>query len=192
MGLQEFGHECDRFIAKGLPCPFRKSRQDDDDDEGEEKQPFPLVFPARRKADQEQQLKNVTTLAVAPKELREALERMAAFQNVGELQSIPNFPLSDRGQPEILSVLAAIALMKAFRALRARGLGTGLNAVRVGERHVTKGLAQVAQRPLLGGRGGGLHVNASADLRRLLFGRRRLRLGGQQVGQDNFSETGFQ
>lgn len=177
--LQDAGHECDRFkVRLGLPCPFRKSREDLDEEEDEDERDafdIPLALPGR--AAKERSLSNITTLAVAPKELREALERMAAFKQLGGAPSIPSFPFQGRGHPEIISVLTAIALMTAFRALRSKGFGMGSNAVRIGERHVAQGLSKVVKpqgSARVAGRGG-FHVNAAADLRRLLFGRRRLR-----------------
>lgn len=196
MGLQAAGHECDRFLAVGLPCPFRRFVEDDDqepdeEDEGDELQ-IPFMMPARRA--KEKELARVTTLAVAPKELREALERMAAFKNLGGLPSLPDFPLQGRGHPAIISALAAIALTVVFRTLRRAGLGQGSQLVRVGERRVAQGLSKVARPPRSQGRGG-IHHNAAADMRRLLgFGPRRRRRDSTSTaveGFDSFSETGF-
>lgn len=199
--VQEQGHECDRFGLQGIPCPFRKFKEDEDEDPEEQKGriPFELAIPARRAKDFRDQLRPVVPLAVAPKELREALERMAAFQQEGDMLSIPDFPLSGRGHPEIIATLTAIALMTAFRQLRGSGSGTASSVVRAGERRVAQGLAKVA-KPLgfSPGQGrtmgrGGIHVNAAADLRRLIFGRRRLkRPGGVALGfGQEFNETGF-
>ncbi len=202
MGLQASGHECDRFRAVGLECPFRRFREDDDDEEEPEERDaheIPLALPGR--AARERELNNITTLAVAPKELREALERMAAFQRMGELQSIPNFtrqpairglpkipdfPLSGRGHPEIISILAAIAISRGLAMLRARGFPTNSLGVRLSERLAAKGLRKVSEISKRGsvrqtGRGrGGFNVNAARELRGLLFGfgQRKRRRGG--------------
>lgn len=201
MTLQVAGHECDRFGIRGIACPFRRSREDEDDEPDEEgerrahRNVLPIALPGRRSdADQDRQLRNITNIAVAPKELREALERMAAFKNIGGLPSIPSFPFEGRGHQSTISVLTAIALMTAFRALRSRGLGQGLPMVRAGERHVSKGLQRVLSprgsgNPARTQGRGGIHVNAAANLRQLLFGRRKV--GGPAAGFDAFSETGF-
>lgn len=186
--LQDFGHECDRFIAEGLECPFRRFREDADPEEEEKEaeqqkafefpDSIPFMVPERRRTsgDVEKNLGAISDLAVAPRELREALERMAAFKQIGELSSIPDFPFSGRGHPAIMSVLAAITIMTVLRSLRSAGFGTGFQGVRTSERHAAKGLAQVG-RPVGPGRTmgrGGFQVNAAADLRRLLFGRKKI------------------
>lgn len=208
MGLQEFGHECDRFAAEGMPCPFRLSPEDDDNTpeplDREDRNKFPqfIPFPLRkfpREIDQEQlerlkRLEQVRTRAISEEEMRKQLERLNSIQQRGGMRSIPripDFPLQGRGHLATTSVLSAIALMTIFRMLRSGGFGTGLQAVRVGERHVAQGLSKVARPARSMGRGG-LHVNAAADLRRLLFGRRKQRERFGSAGNfDAFSETGF-
>lgn len=189
--LQDFGHECDRFRVFGLRCPFGGLKEDEEDEdeeeeeEGQKAERVPLMLPARRRsdADAQRELRNVTDIAVAPKELREALERLAAIKQRGAMRSIPELPFGGRGHPETFAALAAIALMTVFRALRKSGFGAGLRAVRIGEKHVSKGFSRVVRPQASAGPGrtmgrGGLHVNAAADLRNLLFGRKQRRRGG--------------
>lgn len=182
-------HDCDRFRASGLRCPFRRFEPDEeqDDDDEQDKDGFPrFVIPARRERDLENNLSQLRV--VQQPAIKEALERLAAIQNRGELESIPkigvpNFPLSGRGHPEIIAVLSAIALMKFFGKMRSMGLGTTGPVVQAGERQLAKGLQKVVGRasgkaksvlspgqgrPLGPGRGGFLKP-VSLGIRRMLF-----------------------
>ncbi len=205
-------HECDRFRARGMSCPFEEMDEDDDDDEEQDKLFPPLAIPARKRRDGDlaNNLSQFPVVAHGDPQMKEALERMAAIQNEGGLQSIPNLipslPFQGRGHPEIISILAAIAIMSTLKALRSTGLGKGFQAVKVSETRVARGLSKLGG---IGGSavrpgppaGGGLHMRAPTfrgplpspkvskgqdnELRRLLGFR------GPLAGFDEFSETGF-
>lgn len=206
------GHDCDRFRAVGLQCPFRKFREDEDqpDDEEEEKKrsrdqelpeekgtDIPFMFPARRSRIDLPKIRQLVVAHGDP-EMAEALERMAAFKNTGGLPSIPNFPrmkspLSEQSMAAIMAALTGIGVMQALRLMRQTGSNPNFQAVQASERHAAKGLSKVSNARGLGsartsGRGG-IHVNAAADLKRLL--RPRSLSSGLSAGVDTFSETGF-
>lgn len=191
-------HECDRFRAEGFSeCPFRRSKGHEDEDEEEERRRIPLALPGRRtvEGDALDNLSQFPVIAHGDPAMRKALERMAAFQNLRGLPSLPDitvpeFPFGGRGLHETAAIFAAVVIMQSLRALRATGPSPPFQAVRVSERHAARGLAQVGAPGTRGGFGG-MHVNAASKLRRLM-GRRRLReLGGPIAGFDAFSETGF-
>lgn len=181
-------HECDRFRKEIGQCPFRRFVEDDDDDEEDEERKsdalkIPFMLPARsaRDADLERRGSASNPLLIFPDLVtarRKELERMAAIQRGGELESIPDFrdfPLGGRGLPETISVLTAIALMRVFGKLRSGGPINTSRAVRTAERVSARGLRQLgigrpaSARPGIRGRGG-FHVNAAADLKFLFQG----------------------
>lgn len=209
-------HECDRFKAQGLVCPFRRFREDDEGLEREEdakKDPelpdpddddhfqYPFVIKRKQQQAELDNLRQLPVIAHGDPAMRKALERMAAIKKDGGLPSlpnipIPNFPLQGVGHQEIISVLAAIAIMNALRGMRSMSSGTSFPAVQGSERHAARGLSKVLNRQSGVGRTkgrGGLHVNAAADLQKLLGFRRKLGpgAGGPVAGFDSFSETGF-
>lgn len=205
-------HECSRFILRQLGCPFRRppererklrnitERRPDDErfeDEPPDDEVFPIIPVPGRKADERirQNLNNLTTLAVAPKELREALERMAAFQQEGELQSIPpvrslapNTP--GFGRRPTMAVLTAIAIAASLKSSQSGSFGKGFRAVQAAELRSARGLQTLGRTSPVRGRGG-LHVNAAADLRGLLGFRKKFGIGGELGFGQEFSETGF-
>lgn len=195
-----FGHECDRFMVSGFrECPFRRrdEHEDDEDDDFDDAMEFRLAFPVKRNADQVEGRSPLTIAHLQPK-MREALERMAAIKDVGGLPSIPRFdptipefPFGGRGHQEAAAILAALAAMQGLRLLRQTGSRPSLQAVQHSEKRAARGLSKVLGTSRTRGRGG-LHVNEAANLRRLLFGRRKLLNGTSLIaGFDSFSETGF-
>lgn len=199
VALQDFGHECARFTKVGLTCPFRRSEEDDDDEPDEkavrelqdaqekfDEREIPFAVPARKTRDPENRMGAISQFAVAPVELREQLERMAAFQREGGLQSVPrfpplratpDFPFQGRGHPGLVSILAALAVMQGLRLARSGKLRTGLQQVKASEMRAAQGLSKAVRSVKSGGfaRGrGGLHVNAALDLRNLIGVRRKL------------------
>lgn len=187
--LQDAGHRCARFRAAGLEeCPFRRflEDEDDDDDLAEEKgkEGIPFMMPARRKRDMDAQ-NNLRQFVIPHSDapMRKALERLAAFKNIGGMPSVPDFPFGGRGHPEIIAGLAAIAIMRALSAMRSSGSRPSMGAVSRAETLSGKGLKSLQRgaasfgqgRPVGPGRGG-FSVNVSAELRRLFGGVVRKRL----------------
>ncbi len=194
--LQDAGHECDRFGAQGLDCPFRKFPEDEDDpdDDSDDRFPVPIAIPARGRGEVREPL----IFPHQQPEFVRRLEQMAAFQNLGELQSIPDVPgrfrLTGRGHEATMAGLTAIVIMQITRALRSSGFGNVSRVVRTSERQAARQLKGVTrffspgQGPLTGGGRGGFLVRES-DFRQLL---RRPKLGTTPAGGfDAFSETGF-
>jgi len=188
-------------------CPFEDMEEDDEDDQPDERR-IPIAIPMRRA--QEGQLDNLSqfpVIAHGDPAMRKALEKMAAIQREGGLKSIPravpSLPFGGRGHPELISILAAIAVMTGLKALRSTGFGASLRAVRLSETRAAKGLTRlsgIGGQPT-GGRGGGLHVQAPTfrrPLRAPKVSRQRnnemkrlLGFGPKGPGFDQFSETGF-
>lgn len=201
-------HECDRFRAKLIECPFRKFKEDtldeEDDDEFDHEFDIRAMFPAKRKDEELRNLRQMPVIAHGDPVMKQALERLAAIKQDGGLTSIPNipvtdFPLQGRGHPEIIAVLSAIAIMSALRGMRSLKSSPSLQAVRLSETRVAQGLSKALGRQSQGqsksggrvfGRGG-IHVNAAADLQRLLGFNRKVGPAGPVPGVDVFSETGF-
>ncbi len=170
-------HDCDRFKAVGLRCPFRRFEEEEDESQEEEKGSFPkFMVPARKEREVADNISRLPLVVHGQPQMKKALERLAAIQSGGGLSSIPqigvpNFPLQGRGHPEIISALAAIALMKFFGAVRSKGFGMSGRVVQAGERRVAQGLSKVIGKVSGAGRTrgrGGFHVDAAADLKRLL------------------------
>lgn len=194
-------HSCARFWALALECPFRRFRDHEEDDPPDEE--FEQFVVGERKAkDADQELRNVTQLIPhGDPVVRKLLERMAAIKDFGGLPSIPDsipaLPFGGRGHPEIIAVLTAIAIMSLLKGMRSLGPNPSLRAVTHAETQSGKGLKGVSKTLSARTQGrGGFQVNAAADLRRLLFGRRKQRRkkdGGAALtgGFDEFSETGF-
>lgn len=179
---------------RGLECPFRRLEDEEEDNEEEEDQAareFEKVIPLaerRRGADAVRGANVVDfTNAVAMGETRKALERMAAIQNVGGLQSIPQAgrlgsQLREHGPQGIMAVLTALALTALFRGMPAGRLGTTSLAVAMGER-------RAAQRfSMLNVASDKVKSPAEVDAVRKLFG---FGPKGGGSGSDVFSETGF-
>jgi len=201
-------HECDRFTTTSAfgECPFRRmpghEEEDEERDQPDEQAvrfPFEALIPARRRRDANlgDNLSQFPVIAHGDPVMRKALERMAAIQTVRGLPSLPDstklppFQLRGPNRREVVATIAMLVIMQSLRALRSTGPSPSFQAVRASERHAARGLSQVGQPGRTGGRGG-LHVNAAADLRRLMFGRRKIEeLGGPIAGFDSFSETGF-
>lgn len=194
------GHECDRFMVSGFrECPFRrqKEHEGDEDDEFDHEMDIRLAFPAKRNADQVEGRLPLIFPHADPK-VRKELERMAAFKDLGGLPSlprmgqvVPEFPFGGRGHQEAVAILAALAAFQGLKLLRQTGRRPSLRAVQFSEKRSARGLSKVLGTGRTAGRGG-FHVNAAADLRRLLFGRRKILDGrGLVAGFDAFSETGF-
>lgn len=182
------GHECDRFVARGLECPFRKAEEEEDFEEEEEKQDraFPQIIPVaeRRKQDARADMRPDNVLqfsqVVGHREAMRGVERVAALQNVGGLQSIPmasqlSSLLSEGGVQSIFALLAALAVTASL--LRGGGMRLSPQSLVVpaSERHVAERLA----RP------GGLFGETNRLGIRKFFG------FGAQGGFDSFNETGF-
>lgn len=182
MGLEH--HDCDRFRAQGLMCPFEELREDDDF-EDDKSHRIPIAFPARRAADElGDNLLRFPTIAHGEPEMRKALERMAAIQQEGGLRSIPRaiptlpdlppvvapgrgrgapFPSPVLGGRGIISILAAIAIMSTLRSMRSPTFNPTSQAVQTSERHVARGLTRLGQTGRIGTPGGfgGLHTQAA-------------------------------
>jgi len=211
-------HDCERFFAQGIECPFRRKIEHEEDDEEEEERqaqrdagrfPHEIMFPARRSnEDVGGQLSQFPVIAHGDPEMRERLERMAAFKRLGELPSLPQIsppPFGGRGLPELTSILAAITIMTLLRSMRSTGFGQGFQAVRASEKVAAEGLSRLSRPGRQGSRGGfgGMHMQAptfrgvlrfrkvsqgeNQEMRRLLG----FSLGPPGAGFDEFSETGF-
>lgn len=194
--LQDGGHECDRFGAQGVDCPFRQFKEDEDEpDEEEDRMPVPIAIPGRRAGEVREPL----IFPHAQPDFVKRLEQMAAFQNLGELQSVPDVPgrfrLTGRGHEATMAGLAAIVIMQTMRALRSGGFGNISRSVRTSEQRAAKALKGLTRftgspgqgRPLGAGRGG--FLLKESDFRFLM---RRPRLETTPAGGfDSFSETGF-
>jgi len=194
--LRQFGHECDRFVVRGMECPFRKQEEEEDDDEDAEEEHdsirFPQVLPIpmrRQRGADAVRGDNVIdfTNAVAQGETRKALERMAAFQNEGGLQFIPRMNtllegLSGQKAQNIFAILSALAITAAF----VRGRGGSLRTQSLGVAGSERLVAERLSRP------SGLKADPGQELfdekRR---GLRRFFGFGPAGGFDSFSETGF-
>lgn len=193
--LREAGHECDRFVARGLTCPFKRMEEEEPEEDPEEKQDpameFPQIIPIgeRRRGADSVRGANVTDFinAVAPGETRTALERMAAIQNVGGLSFIPTreqlaSAFSGQTSQGIMAVLTAIAVAVASSRMRGipsgrMSLGVAASERQVAEQLSTPGLGREPSSSLLGGR--------NRRSIRKFFG------FGPVAGFDAFSETGF-
>ncbi len=201
-------HACGNFRQFGMECPFGEIEEHQDEEE-DERFKLPFAVPARRANDRmAENLSQFPVVAHGQPDMAEKLKRIAAIQREGGLQSIPNFPFGGRGHPELISILAAIAIMTGLRALQASGFGTGSQGVRASEMRAGRGLSGlsgtsgVAQGSRTGLRGrGGLHVQAETfrrPFRAPKVGderdealRRLLGFRGPRGGFDEFSETGF-
>ncbi len=202
-------HDCDRFRAKDMLCPFQDLEEDDDDPDTESED-LPLAIPARKQREMMvDNLSQFPVIAHGDPRMKKALERMAAIQHGGGLPSIPrevpNLPFQGRGHPELISILAAIAIMSALKGMRSITSSPSFQAVRVSESRVAKGLTRLGQSGRPGSRGGfgGIHTQAPRfrgahglrkvsqeqdnQLKRLLG----FSLGPPGAGFDEFSETGF-
>ncbi len=211
MALQDFGHECDRFRARGMVCPFSRFEEDEEDDPDEDEESdaaerrIPLALPGRRERDADiEQRQAPLMFPHADPEFRKRLEQMAAFKNLGDFPFLPRLPqmtpdvpgrfrLTGRGHEAVMAGLAAIVIMQTIRALRSSGFGLTPRLVGISEKRAgsqLKGVTRLSPgegRPLGGGRGG-FHMRAD-KFRRLM---RPPRLGSGLVsGFDSFSETGF-
>lgn len=219
MAIQDFGHDCDRFRRVGLECPFRRLPEDDDDQDEEEQKKraareladegrgsrdldIPLFFPGKRPNDADAQRPLRFPVTSRPL-IERGIERVAAFQRVGELQSIPPvkpgaasqeaFPFNALTPRALIASLSAIMIMQGLRALRSQGFSTASQGVARSEKRsarvLSQGLAQSpGQGPLRGPGRGGMHVQEST-FRNLL--RRPRIIGSLTGGFDSFSETGF-
>lgn len=187
-------HECARFWANGLDCPFGDEQLDDDDDDTEEgeRDVRDLALPARKRNSRSQsqrmgQLNNILTIAHSQEEMREKLkviegERIAAIVPGGEalLQRLLESGLNLSGN-RLFQASAMAALAAAFFRLRGTGLMKGLPTVRSLERPVTKGLGKlsggsgITTQQGTGGRGG-FHVDAAAEIKALFGDRARRRV----------------
>lgn len=192
--LRRAGHECDRFVVRGIECPFRSMEDDDDEEERERELPeeeerekvlefpqereFPkMMVPARRRPS----LKIQKILdAVSKVELEKALERVGDIQDTGGLQFIPtkeqllralNSPTA-QGLTAVLTALATAAAMS-------RGAGMRLSPQSL---RVAASERQVA---------GQLSTPLSEFQGRNRRGIRKLFGFGPSAGFDSFSETGF-
>ncbi len=188
--LRAAGHECDRFVVRGLECPFRKIEEEDEeepDEDPDDKISFPQVLPVPARRDRGADAvrgANVVDFrnAVAQGETRKALERMAAFQNLGGLQFVPDASrltsaLQGNTAQGIMAVLAALATIAALRRGRAGTLRTQSLGVAQSERGVAMQLS--ARDPVIEFQG------RSRRAIRKFFG------FGPTAGVDTFSETGF-
>lgn len=202
-------HDCSRFQKRMIECPFRgMDEHDDDDDEDDPEEPgsrIPIAIPMRRQAQVSDNLSQFPVIAHGVPEMKKALERMAALQRVGELQSIPSSRSLGRGAPELISILAAIAITTSLLSGRVSRSARSFQAVRTAEQRVSKGfgrLIQTGKPGSPGGFGGMLRPaarfrgplpsfprvtkNNNESLRKLLgFGQLPI------AGIDTFSETGF-
>lgn len=217
MALQDFGHDCDRFRAQGLACPFSRFDVDEDEVEGEDDTSFkfirPFPGPERRRLTEEQENAIDFAEAVQRGQIREfldrpvfpakdprfqrELERIGAIQSQEGLPSLPNlgFPFGGSMDQAIVASLAAIAIMKALGALRSGGLGNLGRAVAVSEKRAAsllKGVAPTRVAPRGGPAGGGFHMRAPTFRRILNAPKLRKRRNGAALafGQE-FNETGF-
>ncbi len=199
-------HECARFWALGLNCPFRKL-DDLEDESPPDEEFFRDVGVGHRKSMEQRgdQLKNNLLVLHAQPEMRKILERMAAIQFEGGLPSIPKAgelmgsPSGGLGRPELVPALAAIAIGVGLGMRRSSGSRPSMPAVRASERGAAKLLSGPLGTSRLRGRGG-FHVNAAAAIQAIqggrgigVFPKRRLkdRFGFGLPGFDSFSETGF-
>lgn len=187
--MRSAGHECDRFVAAGFTdCPFKRMEDEEDEEEQpDEKQramEFRRAIPLaeRRRGADAVRGANVTDFvnAVAPGETREALERMAAFQNEGGLQFLPRAErlksaLTGQTAQGIFAVLAALATIAAMSRGRPSLSTAPSLVVAHSERDVASRLAQESRD------------RAGGDKRAI----RRLFGFGPTAGFDAFSETGF-
>lgn len=184
-------HDCSRFVVRGMPCPFRELAKPEAEDTPPDEEFFRDIIPIgeRNKEARTRALNNLSTIAVAKGEVKEALERMAAIQQTGGLPSIPNmepfmdFPLQGRGHPEIIAVLTAIAIAAGLRAGRSSTFRSGFRAVQASEMRVAQGLSKHFGTSPLRGRGGMLRNDARA-LRELL-GFQRRKFAGPEAGGFN-------
>lgn len=179
-------HDCDRFRASGLACPYRelkktKKKDREEDPEREEQvedrslvDALRIPLPGKREKDLRQNsfllgedLMKLPVIAHGDPEMQKALERMLRIQDVGGLPSIPNFgtglPSFDQGPQGIMAILAAIATMAALNRLRSTGSNPSFQAVRASETQSARGLSRLSQSGLAGSRGGfgGIHTRAA-------------------------------
>ncbi len=214
-------HDCDRFRALGLSCPFRRFKEDDEQPE-EAKRPVPakereeeeaaregvgveFLAPGRRREDRRQrgygQGQELSELVIAHGDpvMAKELERIHAFKQKGGLPSIPSFPqlnspLSEQGMAAIIAALTGIAIMQALRSMQATGSAPSFQQVQGSERHASKGLSKVSDSL---GRGSARSAGRgglhvnAARDLRNLLRPRKLLDGGPTAGFDSFSETGF-
>ncbi len=215
-------HSCGNFRRFGMECPFLDIKGHDPDNEHESRR-IPFALPARRANDEmEDNLRRLPTVAHGQPEMKEALERMAAIQREGGLRSIPrrvpelmpdfgsrkvgDLPFGGRGHPELISILAAIAIMQGLRALRSRGFSPGVQSVSQSEMRSARGLNRASGTSGAGPRstgtvaGQGFHLRAETFRRPLRAPKlnerdealkRLLGFKGLRAGFDEFSETGF-
>lgn len=192
--LREAGHECDRFVVRGIECPFRKFEDEEKERERElpeeaEKEPVPesaaerefpkIMVPARRRPG----LKIQEALdAVSKIEAEKALERVGDIQNFGGLQFIPKMEqlsgaLSGQTGQGIMAVLTALAVAAASSRMGGMRLNPQSLVVAQSERRVAEGLSQ--PKGLVG------PGETLVGSLRKFFG------FGPSAGFDSFSETGF-
>lgn len=203
-------HECARFRQFGMSCPFEELKEDDEEDEEHR---IPIAIPARRSQSQmADNLVQFPIIAHGDPVMRKALERMAAIQHEGGLQSIPRsvpamgLPSSGSVAQPLIAILTAVAIMEGLRRSRSLKSGASLKAVRASEVRAAKGLTQLSPtgrgspRGQAAGGGGGFHMKAPTFRKpltapKLRSGDRQLRrllgLPNRVAGFDEFSETGF-
>ena len=176
-------HDCDRFRASGLACPYlglkRKSRKKDrerekesEDRELEEslKIPFIIKRDARQQAENDllgEDLMKLPVIAHGDPAMKKALERMMQMQSKGGLPSIPRLipelPSFEQGPRGLIAILAAIATMAALERMRSTGSNPGFQPVRAAETQSAQGLSRLSQSGRPGSRGGfgGIHTRAA-------------------------------
>lgn len=191
--LRRFGHECDRFVVRGLECPFAKLEEEEDDDDDEdpeeeekERVPVPsfdqverpgIFVPARRDETRGERLFREARDAVSRTEMEKALEAIGEEQEEGEFRFIPTAEelrsaLTGRTAQGIMAVLSALAVTAAFRGMPAGRLATPSLAVAHSERQA----ARVLSGPV---------SDFGIKKRRAFFG------FGPVGAIDSFNETGF-
>ncbi len=215
-------HECIRFDRRGIDCPFRKAKVEEDEEEEKEPVREPeapderedresVLIGERRKGakDNRQQRLELTEQAAktfivahSQKEVREAVERMHAFQNEGLLPSIPpvgqfqNFltsRFSELDPQRTIAIFAAIAI-SAFLLRQGRITSPrALSSVLAGETLVASQLRGLGEKPDPDQEfAHKMRANVRRQARRVgqVDELKRLKLGGLAFG-DEFNETGF-
>ena len=203
------GHECDRFWAKGLSCPFRKKGKDDEErreDQTPDNRGIPdaLALPGRKGEERNNRLNaqgtpegNIVRLVQSefdPEELqRAAIRTVGQPQKTGGMTSVPNIEslLRGRGVQGVMALLTALGVAEGFRRSVGKNFGGVSNRVRAVERQVStqlRGLGQTSSSTGRGGRGG-FSVNANEALNALvgIGPRRKLKRG---VGEIGFGSVG--
>lgn len=197
------GHDCSRFDRFGIDCPFRKMglepEEEDREEEFDESFVPRVAFVGERNKRNERgdRAERSLTIVHSQPEVREALERMAAFQGLGGLPSLPpieSLRPSSRGpgRGQIIALFAATMITAAL--LRGANFGSmsSLRGVRTSE------MLAGAQLSALGERSGFERIEGNENVFSD-FGIRRMagvedvnrRLRGSGFVGDEFSETGF-